>query len=249
MNRLRDRARKLSPKTLTIARLLPNMVTLLALSSGLMSIRFAFDQRWEWAVGAVVIAAFLDNLDGRMARLLSGGTRFGVELDSLSDFLSFSVAPAMILYLWSGGTGTPIWSAAMAYVICGALRLARFNADSDSGAQRFFSGIPSPAAAGFVLAPMIAWLQWGFEILRHPVLIIIFLIVIGLSMVSTIPTLSLKRTRIATRMRLPVLILASLMLVTLLNFFWMGVFFIIVAYALSIPFSIRQAWISNDADQ
>ncbi len=233
------RSRILQPGTMTLARLLPNIVTILNLSAGLMAIRFALYEHWQWAVGALVIAAFLDTLDGRMARLLSGGTRFGVELDSLSDFLSFSLAPALVLYFWVGGANGVLWATVMIYVTCGALRLARFNADDTVRSDHFFQGIPSPAAAGFVLLPMIAWLQWELEWLRHFIPVAIFLVCVGFSMVSNIPAWSLKRLQIRPKRRLAALLIASLFLILLLNFFWLGVLLIVLGYGVSIPIGMR----------
>ena len=135
------------------ASLLPNLITLLALCAGLTAIRLAFEGKLEWALGAIVFAAVLDGIDGRVARLIKGQSRFGAELDSLADFVNFGCAPALILYLWGlhelGNVG---WIAAMVFAICAALRLARFNVMIDDPNQpawagNFFTGVPAPAGA------------------------------------------------------------------------------------------------------
>jgi len=141
----------------SLNRLIPNMLTVMALCAGLTSIRYTLDQRWELAAIAIVIAAVLDGLDGRIARLLDGASKFGAELDSLSDFISFGVAPALLLYYWcmrgAGGIG---WVLALLFAVCCALRLARFNTKLDNTdlpawTSRFFTGVPAPAGDGELL--------------------------------------------------------------------------------------------------
>src|ERR1700675_802058 len=147
-------------RPIPVRTLVPNLITLLALCAGLTAIRLAFEQRLEWAVAAIVFAAFLDGIDGRVARMLKGTSRFGAELDSLADFVNFGVAPALILYFWglhelkSAG-----WIAAMVFAICAALRLARFNVmiedpNRPAWAANFFVGVPAPAGAITVLLPI-----------------------------------------------------------------------------------------------
>ena len=151
MNRPRRRPRI---KTLPFNRLLPNIVTVLALCAGLTAIRFGYQARWELAVLAIVLAGIFDALDGRLARLVGGSTKFGAELDSLSDFVSFGVAPAVLLYFWTlqhaPGVG---WALALLFAVCAALRLARFNtklgvSDMPAWAYNYFTGVPAPGAAG-----------------------------------------------------------------------------------------------------
>ena len=143
---------------LSLNKLIPNILTVLALCAGLTSIRFALHGKWEHAVLSIVLAAILDGLDGRVARLLQGTSKFGAELDSLSDFVSFGVAPAMVLYFWTmQGAGGFGWALVLLFAVCCALRLARFNtmlgnADLPPYAYNFFTGIPAPAAAGGVAA-------------------------------------------------------------------------------------------------
>ena len=145
---------------LSVGRLIPNALTLLALCAGATAIRLALTERWELAVAAVGVAMLLDALDGRIARLMKATSRFGAELDSLADVVNFGLTPALMVYLWAlGDTGGLGWALALVYVICCALRLARFNtALSDENpppwAGKFFTGVPAPAGAGLVLLPM-----------------------------------------------------------------------------------------------
>src|SRR3954452_23891969 len=165
-DRMRDRMREhiAAPRrrlrSIPVRTLVPNLITLLALCAGLTAIRLAFEDKLEWALAAIVFAAALDGLDGRIARLIKGQSRFGAELDSLADFVNFGCAPALILYLWGlyedGNVG---WIAAMVFAICAALRLARFNVMIDDPnkpdwAGNFFTGIPAPAGAITVLLPI-----------------------------------------------------------------------------------------------
>src|SRR3546814_6340099 len=151
----------------SINRLIPKILTVSALCACLTSIRFALQDRWELAVLAIVIAGILDGLDGRIARLLDGASKFGAELDSLADFISFGVAPALVLYYWTmyaaGGLG---WALSLLYAVCCALRLARFNtkldnADLPAWPIPFFPRVPAPAGAGLSLLPLLATFQFG----------------------------------------------------------------------------------------
>src|SRR5260370_15391614 len=140
--------------------LLPNIITLLALCAGLTAIRLELEDRLEWALAAIVFAALLDGVDGRIARMLKGTSRFGAELDSLADFVNFGVAPGLILYFWTlHELKSAGWIAAMVFAICAALRLARFNLTIDAPnrpawAGNFFVGMPAPAGAITVLLPI-----------------------------------------------------------------------------------------------
>ena len=162
---LRRRNRRL--RELPVNSLIPNILTVLALCAGMSAIRFAMQERWELAVAAIIVAGILDGLDGRMARLLKGATKFGAELDSLSDFIAFGVAPALVVYMWStealGGVG---WVAGLAYSTCCALRLARFNTaledpDRPAWANLFFAGMAAPAGAYAALLPLTVSFQIG----------------------------------------------------------------------------------------
>src|ERR1700759_3289684 len=158
--RRRDRQRLRRFRTVPVRVLVPNLITLLALCAGLTAIRFAVEGKLEWSLGAIVFAAILDGIDGRLARMLKGTSRFGAELDSLADFVNFGVAPALILYFWQLHDLRSVWwIAALIFAICGALRLARFNVMAEdpnrpAWAGNFFVGMPAPAGAITVLLPI-----------------------------------------------------------------------------------------------
>src|SRR3974390_3319341 len=219
----RRRFRRIPVRTLA-----PNMVTLLALCAGLTAIRMAFEDRYELAVAAIVFAAILDGLDGRLARYLKGTSRFGAELDSLSDFVNFGVAPALILYFWAlHNLKSAGWIAAMVFAICGALRLARFNVmiddpDRPVWAANFFVGIPAPAGAITVLLPIYLFFL-GLPV--HLVTIwftFVYTLAIALLMVSRLPVFSGKRVgkRVPPELVLPVFVVVVLFVALLISYPW-----------------------------
>lgn len=230
---------------LSINTLIPNILTVLALCAGLTSIRFALHGKWEHAVMSIVLAAILDGLDGRVARLLQGTSKFGAELDSLSDFVSFGVAPAMMLYFWTmQGAGGFGWALVLLFAVCCALRLARFNtmlgnADLPPYAYNFFTGIPAPAAAGIVLLPMVASFEFGEAFFARPAVVSVFLLGVAFLMVSTIPTFSFKKVRIPNAWVLPVLLVVGLLAAFLVTEPWLTLVVVGFAYLGMIPFSIR----------
>lgn len=230
---------------LSLNRMIPNILTVLALCAGLTAIRFGMHGKWEAGVVAILAAAVLDGLDGRIARLLHGTSKFGAELDSLSDFVSFGVAPAMLLYFWTmqhiGGAG---WALVLLYAVCCALRLARFNtmlgqADLPPWAYNFFTGIPAPAAAGVVLLPMMLSFQAGSGLFDLPPVVGGFLVGVSFLMVSTLPTFSFKRLRVPVRWVLPTLLVVGLLAAFMVSNPWTTMSGIIVVYLCSIPFSVR----------
>ncbi|PWC52231.1 CDP-diacylglycerol O-phosphatidyltransferase [Azospirillum sp. TSA6c] len=233
-------------KGLSINHLLPNVLTVLALCSGLTAIRFAMQERWEPAVIAIVIAAILDALDGRIARLLNGQSKFGAELDSLSDAISFGVAPAFMMYLWGlNGAGSLGWIAAMAYAVCCALRLARFNSrlgvvDLPPWAYNYFTGVPAPAGAGLVLLPMILGFEIGPEFPGHPAVIVPWTLLIGGLMVSILPTFSFKGARVPAHWVVPALAGVGLLAAMMVSQPWWTLSIVGIAYMVSLPFSIAQ---------
>ena len=188
-------------RSIPVRTLLPNVITLLALCAGLTAIRLASEQKFEWALAAVVFAALLDGVDGRIARLLKGTSRFGAELDSLADFVNFGVAPALILYQWGLNDLKSVgWIAALVFALCAALRLARFNVmiedpNRPAWAGNFFLGIPAPAGAITVLLPL--YLQFWFPNLPHYLLVMpftfLYTLAIALLMISRLPVFSGKR--------------------------------------------------------
>lgn len=241
------RARRPHPrlKGLSINHLLPNVLTVLALCSGLTAIRFAMHERWEPAVIAIVIAAILDALDGRIARLLNGQSKFGAELDSLSDVISFGVAPAFIMYLWAlNGAGSLGWIAAMAYAVCAALRLARFNSRLDvelpPWAFNYFTGVPAPAGAGLAVLPMVVGFEAGPDLAGHPAIVVPWTLLVGGLMVSTLPTFSFKGMRVPTHYVVPALVGVGLLAAALVSQPWWTLAFVGLAYLVTLPFSVAQ---------
>ena len=178
--------------------ILPNMLTLIGVCIGLTSIRFALDGRFEFAIVAIIIAAIIDGLDGRIARLIKGTSKVGKELDSLTDMISFGVAPAFVMYFWKLNTlGRFGWLVCLIYVICVALRLARFNVNSDqepSWRDNFFEGVPSPAGGILVLTPLIFSLS-GIQIfqINYTIVVPLFFMTTSLLLISKLPTYSFKK--------------------------------------------------------
>ena len=178
--------------------LLPNILTLIGVCIGLTSIKFAFDGKFELSIIAVIVAAIIDGLDGRIARLIKGTSKVGKELDSLTDVISFGVAPAFIMYFWAlAETGRLGWLISLIYVVCVALRLARFNVSSNeesSWKDNFFEGIPSPAGGVLVLMPLILSIsEFKFLNLNYQIIVPIMFITISILLISKIPTYSFKR--------------------------------------------------------
>jgi len=234
-------------RQLPLNTLAPNILTICALCSGLTSIRFAIMGQWKFAVAAIAVAALLDMLDGRVARLLKGASKFGAELDSLSDFVCFGVAPAIVLYFWTMrdlGNGNPGWLAVLAFSTCTALRLARFNTALEDPNKpvwtgSFFTGIPSPAGAGLALLFMILNLELESAFLKSPLLNAVWMLGIGVLMVSKVPTYSFKRVRVKREAVLPVLLGVGVLAALLMNEPWYTLGALELAYLASIPFSIR----------
>jgi CDP-diacylglycerol---serine O-phosphatidyltransferase len=225
--------------------LLPNLVTIIALCSGVTAIRLAFEGRFMVAVGAIILAIFLDAVDGRLARMLKGTSRFGAELDSLADFVNFGVAPAIILYFWSLVSLKPLgWIICLMLSVACALRLARFNVALDDPnkpayANAFFTGVPAPAGAGLALAP----LYFGFwvgdvEGHRHAFIIAPIVFLIAILMVSRFPTFSGKTvTRVPRELVLPILAVAALFVACLITYPWATLLVGACIYAAMIPLS------------
>jgi len=205
--------------------LVPNVITLLALCAGLTGIRLAIEERYELALAAIVFAAVLDAVDGRVARMIKGTSRFGAELDSLADFVNFGVAPGLILYFWGlkplGNIG---WIAAMVFAICASLRLARFNVqiedpDRPVWAGNFFTGIPAPAGAIAVLLPIYLYF---LQVPVPPTLTLIYTFVIAGLMISRLPVLSGKKygARVPPELVLPVILVAVCLIALLVSYPW-----------------------------
>ena len=241
-----QRERRLRLRGLSINRLLPNIITLSALCSGLTAIRFALNGDFRSAVLAIIAAAFLDALDGRVARRLNATSRFGAEFDSLSDAISFGVAPAFLMYLSTMSTaGTFGWVMTLMFPICSALRLARFNVGIYAEekppvwAGAYFTGVPAPAGALLVIMPLMLSLSpdidWPW--LRHPVTGAVFLVGIGALMISRVPSWSLKRGRIPGPWVVPTLVLVALAIGLMVTTPWTTLPLIGLVYLLLLPFS------------
>jgi CDP-diacylglycerol---serine O-phosphatidyltransferase len=215
------------------------------------AIRFAINGDFQYATFAIIAAGIFDGLDGRLARLLKATTQFGAELDSLADFISFGVAPAAVLYLWTMAQLHSVgWAIVLFYAVCCALRLARFNtqlaAEPPPWRANFFSGAPAPAGAGLLMLPMFISFEWGGGwadwIARSPYLNAVWISGVALMMVSTIPTVSLKRIRIPHRFVVPSLLGIGVMTGFLTTEPWLTLTFVGAVYIGSIPLTIRSAY-------
>lgn len=234
-------------RNLPLNTLAPNILTIIALCAGLTAIRFALMGQFKFAVFAIATAALFDMLDGRVARLLKGASKFGAELDSLSDFLSFGVAPGMVLYFWTLqelGGGNTGWVVVLAFAVCAALRLARFNTALDDAEKpvwtgSFFTGIPAPAGAGLSLLFLIISLELESDFFRSAGLNAIWMLAIGGMMVSRVPTYSFKRVRVPREYIGLVLLGVGILVAGLLNQPWYTLAAIEIAYMVSIPFSLK----------
>ena len=231
-------------RTMPLNQLLPNILTVLALCSGLTSIRFAVAEQWEFAVIALVIACFLDGFDGLAARLLRGTTKFGAELDSLSDAISFGMIPALLLYLWAmQAAGTVGWALCLLYAVCCVLRLARFNTmvgdpELPSWAHNYFTGVPAPAAAGLAILPMILSFYFDAGVFNSPYVVGLFLATVSFLMVSRVPTFSVKKLRVPRQFVLPMMLLIVTATGFLVTETWATLGLMGVVYLASIPVSV-----------
>jgi CDP-diacylglycerol--serine O-phosphatidyltransferase len=230
---------------LSVQRMVPNVLTLLALCAGMTAIRFALNGNFQAAVLAIIVAGVLDGLDGRVARLLKATSQFGAELDSLSDFVSFGVAPAAVMYLWTMSALHSLgWAIVLFFAVCCALRLARFNTQlsaEPAPQPGYFTGVPAPGGAGIVLMPMYASFEWGDWITRSPYLGAIWIAGIAVLMVSRIPTLSLKKFRIPHRYVMPTLLGIGLLAAFLTAAPWPTLLLVGILYLGSIPLTVRAA--------
>lgn len=233
-------------------RIIPNLMTMVGLCCGLTAMRFAFEARFESAAVAITVAGLIDGLDGRLARLLKGTTRFGAEFDSLSDFACFGVAPALTLYQWSlqriGGLG---YAASVLFAVCMALRLARFNAMTDDKprpayAYNFFTGVPAPAGAGLALFPVFLGLEANslglstlYEIARHPLFCVPVVAGTAMLLVSSLPVWSFKNFKVPAQYVLPLLLSTGLFVALLFADPWAAMAAAGIIYLIMLPFSVR----------
>lgn len=221
----------------------PNAITALALCSGLSGVRFAIGGEWERAVTMILVAGVLDGLDGRVARLLRGESRFGAELDSLSDAISFGVAPALILYLWALQYAPRLgWICALMLAVFCALRLARFNAqiDAEAGPRKsagYLTGVPAPAGAGLALLPLFVWLWSGEPLARAWWLVAPWTAAMATLMVSSLPTYGWTSFRLRRTIRFELIAATVVLAAALVTAPWPTLTVIAGVYLLTVPFS------------
>jgi len=240
----RNEPRRRRFRPIPVRTLVPNVITLLALCAGLTSIRLAVEGRLDLALAAIVFAAVLDGLDGRVARMLKGTSRFGAELDSLADFVNFGVAPGLILYFWQLKDLKSVgWIAAMVFATCAGLRLARFNVSIDdpnrpSWASNFFVGMPAPAGAITVLLPIYLFFIEVPGVFFPAPLTFLYTLAIALLMVSRLPVYSGKRlgTRVPRELVLPVFVVVVLIVALLISYPWIVLSIGTLIYLGCLPF-------------
>ena len=229
---------------LTLRALLPNAITAAALCSGLTGVRFAIVGDWEKSLLAILLAGLLDGIDGRIARLLKAQSRFGAELDSLADSLSFGMAPALVLFLWSLQDLPRFgWFASLAFAICCALRLARFNARIDVDDQPhksagFLTGVPAPVGAGLAFLPMYLWMASDEPVFREPILVALWTAAMAFLMISNLATLSWKSIRPKSSLRLAMIAFVGLLFASLLTEPWWTLAVICLGYLALMPLGI-----------
>jgi CDP-diacylglycerol--serine O-phosphatidyltransferase len=242
--RLRHRLQVKPIRGLSFNKMIPNILTLLALCAGMTAIRLAIEEHFREAVVAILVAGVLDGIDGRIARLLKGTSEFGAELDSLSDFVSFGVAPATLVYVWTLQTFSSLgWVVALLFAGCCALRLARFNtqigADLPPYAYNFFTGVPAPAAAGLAVVPLLLQFEFGWAGFRNAWFGALVLAGVAALMVSRVPTFSMKRFHLPHEWVLPLLLVIVGLAALATTEPWATLLLIGVIYLGSIPLSIR----------
>lgn len=229
---------------LSVGRVVPSVLTLLGLCSGITAIKFAIASEWNLAVAAIIFAMLFDMLDGRAARFLGADTRFGAQLDSLADLVSFGVAPGVLIYMWSlSRMGNAGWVAALIFCACSAIRLARFNVQSvrDEGSSAhnpYFTGLPTPAAAGLLLLPMMLDFQFGHLLFRDPLVSFAMIAMSASLMVSRLPTPSIKYMRPARQHRVLVWAFVGLLAGFMVTWPWTTLTVGMAIYLSSIPFGI-----------
>jgi CDP-diacylglycerol--serine O-phosphatidyltransferase len=224
--------------------LVPNAITALALCFGLTGVRFAIGEEWGWALGCVIFAGVLDGMDGRIARLLRANSKFGAELDSLSDVTAFGVAPSFIIYLWSLHDAPKFgWVAALALAVCCALRLARFNSRMDADDQPhksagFLTGVPAPAGAGLAFVPVYLWLVTGNDLFRQWYVTMPWILFVALLLISSVATYSWSSLRLRRAWRLLAIAGIALLGAALVTAPWHSLLAISLIYIGLLPFSV-----------
>ena len=244
LHNLEDHHKKPQDKVSNITKLIPNGITILALCSGLTSIRYSILEQWKVASLLIVIAAVLDFFDGWVAKKLMGGSRFGAELDNLSDIISFGVAPSILIYYWTLFNYNSFgWAISLFFVMCAALRLARFTTDIylsnlPINKSKYFVGIPSPAAAGLILFTLLASFNFEYSFLKSPFLNGLILLLVGLLMISKVPTISLKNLSIKPIYRTWFILGISIISIGLISNIWFTLLSALLIYIISIFYTI-----------
>jgi len=229
---------------LSFTTMIPNLVTLLALSCGVSAMRWAVMGKWDFAALFIILAAVFDGLDGRIARMLDATSKFGAELDSLSDFVSFGVAPAFVMYMWSLSVFPKIgWMLALLLSICCALRLARFNTMLEEEPRAhywdyFFVGLPAPGGAMVAIAPLMLYLDTGNDFFNTPWLVGMFVFVAAVLMASRVPTICVKKVKIRAKDAPFFLVLVAVYLGFLLTQFWLVMSVTTIVYLAIVPFGL-----------
>jgi CDP-diacylglycerol--serine O-phosphatidyltransferase len=229
---------------LSVGRVVPSVLTLMGLCSGITAIKFAIEAQWTAAVLAIIFAMVFDMLDGRAARFLGADTRFGAQLDSLADLVSFGVAPGVLIYMWSlSRMGTAGWIAALIFCTCSAIRLARFNVQSvrDEGSSEhnpYFTGLPTPAAAALVVLPMMLSFQFGKALFNEPLVSGAMIAISASLMVSRLPTPSIKYMTPGRQHRVLVWGVVGLVAASLITWPWATMIIGMAIYLSTIPVGI-----------
>ena len=252
MSKFRFRKRKIRkpiPREIPFRSMVPNLVTFMAAASGVTSIRFSSCGEWKKAVVFIFLACLFDGLDGRVARMLKATSKLGAELDSLSDFVSFGVAPGILVYFWLMRTVTEtsayypyrgcFWAFALFFAMCCAFRLARFNIMLEMPTQpywkHFFMGLPAPGGAALAILPIVWQFSSHTDAIQNPLVGSVSLIVCGMLMACRIPTLSAKHLRVPARFLLPVLLAVMFLIGMLVAQFWQTMTVLGVLYYISVP--------------
>ncbi|WP_414636248.1 CDP-diacylglycerol--serine O-phosphatidyltransferase [Actinophytocola sp.] len=219
--------------------------------AGLSAVQFALSRNYPAAIASIAVAAGLDSLDGRIARLLDATSKMGAELDSLSDAISFGVAPAIMLYVWKFPGDRSGWVIALVFAVCAILRLARFNTLLDDTeqppyAKEFFVGVPSPAGGLLVLLPLILFVDFGDGWWSSKPVVVLWTVAVAALMISRIPTLSLKTIRVPPRLVAPLLVLVGLVAAAVITYPLMSLAAALLLYVAHIPYAVRRKhWLAH----
>lgn len=231
-------------ETVPVTRFIPSAITLAGLCAGATAIPFAMYGNWKGAVGAIVVAAILDTMDGWIARMIGAGSEFGAQLDSLADLVSFGIVPSIVVYMWTlnqaGGAG---WVMALIYAMCCAIRLARFNVESvdvDAPPAKHFTGMPTPIASCLILLPMQFTFHFSDPAFRNPMMTAVMIAIVSIMMVSRVPTFSLKRVHVPKNRRVALLVLSAPIIASAVLFPWATLAAGLIIYLSTIPVSVVQ---------